>query len=107
MEDLNCDNKRPSVRTILSKDFWNDQNGNDSLSLKDYGRIAQNIGLLSIATILTGNAAFFFPFLMSASTSVASKIGMNSKGKIDRTFKVKYEILVLYGYKGSMQSVWT
>ena len=86
---------RPSVRDILSNDFWQNEDGVVDLSLRDYGEIATSVGLMSFAALATGSPAFIFPFVLSASSSMGSKLGINSKKKAEQSFTIDYKHVVL------------
>jgi hypothetical protein len=87
---------RPSVREILSNDFWQKEDGVTGLSLSEYAKIATNAGLMSFAALATGSPVFIFPFVISATGSIGSKLGINSKKKAERSFSIDYKYAVLF-----------
>lgn len=86
---------RYSVREILSNEFWQYENDNPPLSLKDYGKIAANVGLLSLATLASGSAAIPLVLIVSASSKIGSKMGINSKKTVERSYAFDYKHAVL------------
>lgn len=83
---------RPSIKEILSEEYWQNKEKELGLSWKDD---AKELGLASMLSILTGSGVFFVPYLAGLGQKLWGKLGIKCIKKIERTFNHTYPLSVL------------
>ncbi|HDY68525.1 hypothetical protein LCGC14_1905480 [marine sediment metagenome] len=83
---------RPSIKEILSKDYWENNEKEMSVSWQD---IVKSVGILGGMSIITGSAAFVFPLIIGVSQKMYTKMGIKCKKKLERSFSYDYPLVVL------------
>lgn len=83
---------RPSIKEILSEDYWKNNENETKLSLKD---IIKMVGILGSLTIISGSGIFLVPLIVSPIQKLYGKIGIKCKKTMEQEFFCSYSIAVL------------
>ena len=86
------EHSRPSIKKILSEDYWKNNENEKKLPLKDIFKI---VGILGGMSIISGSGIFLVPIIAGPVQKMYGKIGIKCKKTMEQEFSCSYSIAVL------------